>query len=248
MTGACSWCDPSDGFCKKGLPCGTDCHTDSDCDQKSNCTTCPRGKCMSPGMCNNYCLSGADCVSFCTTCSQGECKSECGKQCAADIDCGIAGSSCAKCINQVCQAGGCGAACSQDLDCAREGNCTHCVNNKCGSTCGGKCVTDTECAGDFTGCGHCNSYGLCAPGTCGSQCRIGNNNGCLGSQTCTQCSVNSTCQIGQPCYSKCVANTDCDQQGTCVLCSSHGYCVGAAEMDLLPYEINLKRKIVVRDD
>eukprot|EP01126_Amoeba_proteus_P062375 TRINITY_DN846_c0_g1_i4.p1 TRINITY_DN846_c0_g1~~TRINITY_DN846_c0_g1_i4.p1 ORF type:complete len:183 (+),score=12.85 TRINITY_DN846_c0_g1_i4:152-700(+) len=62
---------------------------------------------------------------------------------------------------------------------------------------------------------------------CGAPCH--NNNECFGSD-CHRCTTDPTgkegnCTRGFPCGASCSKNSDCDETGSCTLCSSLGVCI-----------------------
>jgi len=213
--------------CAPANVCGETCSVDSDCSKASGCGFCTAGVCKSAGLCGDNCINSTDCISMslCSSCEKvsgskfGQCKSPCKEHCESDVNCRYDGSTCAQCVDQICQAGGCGTRCFTDGDCKGQGNCTHCSGFRCSSICKDSCKEDSDCNGAFTGCGKC-SNGSCAPGQCGSAC--GTNNDCMGESKCSACDQNKgKCVPGAACDSDCDTDSDCDQTSTCPFCRPH---------------------------
>jgi len=95
----CTFCNPTTtppNTCTLGLPCGSACEVNLDCDQTSSCTVCFNGVCSSTqGVCGSPCVVGNDntCsgTTSCTYCnpSTGTCAIglPCNSACSVNNDC-----------------------------------------------------------------------------------------------------------------------------------------------------------------
>lgn len=210
----CSRCDAFSRTCAAGLPCGSPCSIDNDCDQTapSNCRWCVAGLCQA--RCGQNCTASAQCgETDCGVCSGGLCRpdgSMCGR-CQSDGDCGP---TCPRCTDRQCRPYMyCGGQCKSDGDCGNQA-CPRCVQGTCAAPqCGLPCDDAWDCAPP---CGDCHS-GTCKPASCGSVCKADAD--CAGAGHCHLCR-GGVC--GEPvCGSVCDTSVDCRQTGNCTTCRYH---------------------------
>src|SRR5437870_778142 len=77
----CSHCDLATDTCQKGLPCGSNCTVDRDCNLQGSCKYCNGGMCKSDGLCGSYCDATQKCLGICKNCTNNICQSDCGVGC-----------------------------------------------------------------------------------------------------------------------------------------------------------------------
>eukprot|EP01065_Artemidia_motanka_P035826 TRINITY_DN4370_c0_g1_i1.p1 TRINITY_DN4370_c0_g1~~TRINITY_DN4370_c0_g1_i1.p1 ORF type:complete len:591 (+),score=162.57 TRINITY_DN4370_c0_g1_i1:57-1775(+) len=191
--GECSDC--VEGKCASS--CGGACFEDGQCGN-SSCARCATpqpgnhsvpGQCAPPSQpCGGVCHGSLDCTGTCAYCykkdnrsATGVCAAACLSECNSSAEC-LTGD-CPHCVGGKCTAhlnSSCGGECAADADCAtgRGGECTLCIEGRCGSTCGGPCFKDDAC-GNST-CARCwfadpsntTQPGQCAPPgvPCGATC------------------------------------------------------------------------------
>jgi len=210
-------------YCYEGMcgntpnnACNASCHTNTDCDQNSDCGVCNNGVCTAA--CGGYCSSDNEClIQGCTHCVGGTCERDsghCGTACTVNFDCNQTSSSCEYCMGGECGSG-CQQPCDLDQDC-RDINCRYCFEHQCGRSpnrqCKQPCSINTDCD-QSSDCATCNNN-ICTAG-CGGVCA--NSSECL-VPGCNHC-INSVCSHDNTkCLANCQVNLDCNQTSVCSLC------------------------------